>query len=303
MPQPVAGDGLREGLAQGAHEVARRRGAAIGHGFEARQRPARLPGGGGELPGDGRHAAGAGAALPVDQVEGLKGVPAMHHHQAMAAIERRPEARVAARDVEQRVTSSEARCGADGSGFGGARPPAQGAARGGIGIGHHRGRRRPVGADRALGRRWCPRCRKQGSRRPRGRGRCRAATGRAGRPNPQPHRSLRRAASPGSSGSIRVTKIRSRAGHSARWGRCARTARPSAISTRAARMLKRVSEFRPGPPGVERRRDRPGQRGRRNSRPAIPAGCAGRSIAPGRPCRSRPPPGHGPGRWRRGRSP
>ncbi len=192
-----AGDDLGQDRAQRPHEVAGGRRAAVGDRIEAGQAPARLPGRGGELPRDGRHPARAGAALRLDQVEGLVRVPAMHHDEPMAAVERRAETGVAAGDVEQRDHQQRHPLRRGRIGLRRRLAPAQAGAGGRVGIGHHRGGGRPVGADRALGLcRWCPRCR-TGSRRPPGRGRGRGGAHRAGCPTSAPGRSRRRAGAPG----------------------------------------------------------------------------------------------------------
>ena len=89
-------------LADLAHQIGCRWGAAIGHHFQRREIVFFAVGMFEQLPGDGRHAASLVDTFAFDQGQRLAGIPAAHEHQLVAGKHRPHQHRAARGDMEQR---------------------------------------------------------------------------------------------------------------------------------------------------------------------------------------------------------
>ena len=100
-PVAVAGRNRGKRLLDAAHELGRGGRAAIAHGDDAGEIPAREARRLEHLPHHGRHPAEAGEPLALDQLERPLGVPLVHHHELPAEGRIADEDRVTPRSVEE----------------------------------------------------------------------------------------------------------------------------------------------------------------------------------------------------------
>ena len=245
LGQAVAVGGLPDGPGRpdAAHQVGRRRRAAVGDAADGRGVVLGEVGRVEHLHDHGRHAAEGADPLPLDQLEGALGVEVVHHHELPAGGQVGDHDRVAAGGVEERHREQEGRPAVfSPAGLEGRAAEAGGAAGVDEEEAHQVRAHVAVGADRALGApRWCPRCRRWW-RRPPDRWRGRAAwrprrrrpapAGRAIRA-PAPSAAAARTRPAGALGSVRCSSATMTAPRSGRPPRNGRMRSTRSVSTKA----------------------------------------------------------------------
>ena len=101
-PPAETGRRLREFLLQPAHQLGGRGRSAVADALERGEVVLLERGMGEQLPGDGRHAAGAGNALAFDDLQRQLRVPFVHEHELAASGDERDHHGVASGRMEQR---------------------------------------------------------------------------------------------------------------------------------------------------------------------------------------------------------